>query len=89
MFDYETLKIDKYVPIGSAIVTGRSKCRAMLLKMNKGNSVLLPDADKKTYFVNVARSMDIKVTSRRVGDFPYKYRVWKLSDGPLDKGKKS
>jgi len=79
MFNYLDVKIDKYIPIGDELMTDKSSCRAVILKMEKGNSILLPDETKRNYFRAVARGMDVKTKSRAVGPYPHKYRVWRTS----------
>ena len=79
MFNYSSVKIDKYIPIGDKITTGRSSCRALILRMKKGDSILLPDEAKRSYFRAVAKGMDVKTKSRAVGPYPHRYRVWRVS----------
>ena len=73
-FKEESFKIVSGVPIPKAKV--RSRFEGTLKKMKVGDSI--GNIESVSGIFRCAKKMGIKLTSRKVSDFPKAFRIWRI-----------
>ncbi len=71
------MKIDKGIPLPARRADKRT---SVLLRMETGDSIVVPDYDEMNRFSTTARYHGVPITRRRQPDGTY--RVWRLEDSP-------